>query len=468
MHKKMLCYKRLFSGIIFFSTLQSNFLEATEFNSFEKPFDAQSLWNSRPVNPVFDSFVIPTSIYYPAIQDGKYSTRCFLATEHDAPMLLKPALGKQGINDADAEILIDELVIPHWPADLIPAEGEDGHADIFDTANGIIYSFWQLKKVDGVWRTTHVGWTPLNGSGWGDPAHYHQGARAAGVASCAGIIRSHELNDGKEMYSHALAISLTNNALAATPPYTFPATIADADAQRNTGNIPEGALLMLPADFDTSKITNAEVRKVANTLKVYGAYVVDMNYGTPFVVYAEIGSGLKMHKSGWDSAGADELHKIRLSLRMVKSASGWIDGDGKPFTPNKALNLLSMRGPWIAQNGQPLGQFVPLRQAVVFDKTNVPVVQSNYSDRSIPPSYWANPRKGDTYQLKVTATGGATLMLKLIDSQTKQTLYESPELGSEETVKFAWPTDSFTSILTVKSGVGDSSSVRGTLILHAN
>jgi hypothetical protein len=439
-------------------------LPVQAFESFEVPFSAQSLWNSRPVNPVFDDFVIPTSSYFPALQEGKYSTKCFSASASDGPMTVKPPLGKKGIYDADAEVFLDELTINHWPADLVPAEGGDGHADIFDTTTGVIYSFWQLKKIDGIWRTTHVGWMPLKETGWGDPAHYHQGSRASGIVSCAGIIRKHELTDGAELYHHALAISLTNNALAPTPGYTFPATIADAGASRNTGKIPEGALMMLPPDFDTSSISNAEVRKVANTLKVYGAYVVDMNYGTPFVVYVEIGSGLQIHKGKWDSKGADELHKIRTGLRMVKSTSGWIDGDGKPFTPNKNLNLLSMRGAWSPSNGKPLGKFVPTQQAVVFQNTDSPVIQTSYSERSMPKIEWAKPQKGQRYTLKAIATGNAKLRFKLIDKDTKKQVYDSQDLQNNESVTFEWPADNFSPVVIATSGVGDSSSVRGILL----
>lgn len=445
--------------------IQVSFVIAAEFGSFEKPFTSSSLWYSKPIDPVFDSFVIPTSNYFPAIQEGKYSTRCYFATAKDSPMKLKPAVGKKGVYDADAESFSDEIIIPHWPEELEPAEGDDGHADIFDTTSGIIYSFWQLKKVDGVWRTTHVGWMPLNGSGWGDPAHYHQGSRASGVPSCAGIIRKHELNDGDDMYHHALAISLTNNALSPSPAYIFPATAADSSAsKKNTGRIPEGALLMLPQDFDTSVIKDATLRKVANTLKVYGAYVVDMNYGTPFVIYVEIGSGLKIGKGGWNYKLGQELHFVRENLRMVKAAGGWLDGNGQPFSPNKNLNLLSMRGPWVPSNGKPLGKFVPTQQAVVFQNTDSPVIQSNYSDRSMPAIDWAKPQKGQRYTLKAVTTGGASLRFKIIDKETKKQVYDSRDLQNNESVTFEWPVDSFYPLVTVRSGVGDASSARGILL----
>lgn len=48
--------------------IQVSFVIAAEFGSFEKPFTSSSLWYSKPIDPVFDSFVIPTSNYFPAIQ----------------------------------------------------------------------------------------------------------------------------------------------------------------------------------------------------------------------------------------------------------------------------------------------------------------------------------------------------------------------------------------------------------------
>ena len=446
-------------------TLQAN---GADFGTFEKPFSATSLWNSKPVAPVFDDFVIPTSKFFPAVQDGKYSTHCYLAKESDGPMIVKGTIGKKGIYDADAENFNEQITIPHWPSELLPAEGTDGHADIFDTTSGVIYSFWQLKKNEGEWRATHYGWMPMSGSGWGDPAHYHQGSRATGIASCAGIIRTYELYDRQDMYNHALAISLTDNALSHIPSYTYPATVSDGNTSMNTGLIPEGALLMLPPEFDTALLKTPELKKIANTLKVYGAYVVDKNYGTPYVIYAEIGSGLKMHKGIWDVMAAQELQSIRKNLRMVRSTDGWIDGNGQAFTPNKNLNILSMRGPWVPLNGKLVGKFFPTQQAVVFDKTETEIVQANYSPRSIPLIDWAKPEKGQRYTLKAITTGGAKLRFKLIDKQTNKITYDSRDLNNKDTVSFTWPSDDSSPILTATSGVGSTSSVSGLLIKETN
>ncbi len=445
-------------------------VNAADFGSYQKLFAANSIWNSKPVKPVLGTFEIPKDIYYPSIHEGDYSTGCFLATNSDQEMVIKPTIGKPGINDADAEIKIDSLTVPHWPADLVPASGGDGHADIIDVSAGVIYSFWQLKKVDNVWRATHYGWMPLNGSGWADPAHYHQGSRAAGIPACAGLIRKHEVNDGSDLYNHALAMSLTKSGLSGVPPYTFPATIADWFASQNLGQIPEGSLLMLPPEFDIGRIKTSALKKIANTLKTYGAYAVDYNFGTPYMIYVEQGSGINIHKNGWNSQAANELQLIRQSLRSVTSVSGYIDGEGKPFIPEKKLNILSMRGPWCVYQrascvakDPTAGKFDTMKQAVVFGPTTTNVVQSNPSGRSISQVAWAKPKAGERYKLTAITTGGGKLRL-IIKNKQYSTRVDTYDLADGQSRTFVWPADDVISNVVVTSGVGASSKVSGTLV----
>ncbi len=461
----MKLHKSFFITLILFVILITSFSRsyAEEYGSYKKPFAADSLWNSKPINPVLGSFVLPTDQYQPSVHAGKFSTGCFLATAEDGPMTIKGHLGKKGIYDADAETTTDEITIPHWPVDLIPATGGDGHADIIDESSGVIYSFWQLKKVEGIWRATHYGWMPLKGSGWGDPAHYHQGARATGVPACAGIIRKHEVADGKELYHHALAMSATKYALSAKIPYIFPATVADRTADKNVGEIPEGSLMMLPPTFDLNKIKTPELKKIANTLKVYGGYMVDQNFGTPYLIYVEHGSNLSLHKGGWNNSTANDLQLIRENLRNVVSTSGYLDADGKKFAPNQNLNLLSLRGPWRVESGETPGKFVSLQQAVVFDNLKSVTIQSNETGRSTPDVIWARPHKGDRYKLAVSAQGGAMLNLKILDPDTRKLLYESGNISDGKSVSFDWPADKFKTKLTLTSGSEPTSSVSATL-----
>ncbi|MDB5799670.1 MAG: hypothetical protein JWL63_609 [Rhodocyclales bacterium] len=452
---------RLFLGML---ALLASFACSAQWGSFLKPFAADSLWNSRPVAPVLGDFQIPTSEYSPSVAEGPYSTAAFLAKTSDAPMTVSGLPGTTGVWDPDAEVR-RTVTIPHWPADVIPATGSDGHADIIDPVAGVVHSLFKLKNIDGQWRAAQYAWAPLNGSGWGTPAHYFQGARAAAVPSTAGIMRKHEINDGDSMYRHALAMSLTFNALATNPTYVFPATSADTNAATtNSGRIPEGALLMLPASFDTARITNADLRKVAETLKVYGAYIVDRNYGTPFVIYVENGSGFSLHKGGWSTVVAGELDEIRKALRQVVSATGWVDATGHAFTPPRNLNLLSMRGAWTLREGTNPGVFDTLKQAVVFAANPSRVVQTNWSGRAVNLVSWATPQRGRSYRLTAEATGGAMLRVQIIEKATNKFVYDSGDLGNAGSVTFSWPTDDYTVVTTASSVAGVSGSVGGTLV----
>ncbi len=433
--------------------------------TYLKPFAADSLWNSRPVAPVLGEFVIPKSDYFPAVSEGVWSTGVFLSGAGDGPVTVTGRPGSKGVWFPDAEAFHD-VTIPRWPPDVVPAAALDGHADLVDPISGIVHSFYQLKNLDGRWVAAQYAWTRIDGSGWGDPAHYFQGARAAAVPSMGGLIRKHEVSDGDSLYRHALAMSLTFNALSAKPPYVFPATAADHDATTtNSGKIPEGALMMLPDSFNTQQIANLALRKVAETLKVYGAYVVDRNHGTPYFIYVENGSGFSLHpKGGWNTNAANDLDRIRQALRQVVSVSGWLDGNGKPYTPENNLGLLSMRGPWRLQSGSVPGVFDTWAQAVVFPITSTRTVQINDTSRGMNPVSWAVPVAGITYRLTAVTTGSAKLAVQLRDRATGATVFDSGELGNGEAATFAWPAQNATLIVQAISGVGGPSSVQGNLV----
>lgn len=304
-----------------------------QWGTFSQPFAANSPWNSRPINPQFDDFIIPESQYVPSISAGSWSTGVFLSKPSDSSTTVSGSQ-KQGYKlNIPGQPYDSQVVIPHWPQDVIPASGDDGHADIIDEENNIIHSFWQLHQENGKWVASLYAWSKLNGTGWPDASHWYQGARATGVPASAGLIRKFEyLEKSESYYKHALSMSLTFNALSANPAFIYPARNADWDAEKtNSGKIPEGALMMLPANFDTTLIKNKDIKKIAETLKRYGAYVVDRNVGTPYSIYAEIGIKFDIHKNGWSNQDAADLQLIRRSLRQVLKTDGWIDGDGNSY-----------------------------------------------------------------------------------------------------------------------------------------
>lgn len=439
-------------------------VNGSAWGSYETPFAATSPWNSRPVGPKFGDFVIPKSDYYPSIAEGAWSTGVFLAGSGDAPVTVVGLPNSKGVWDPDAGVY-RTVDIPRWPAGVIPASAADGHADIVDPLAGIVHSFYKLRQSEGQWMAAQYAWTRLDGRGWGDPAHYFQGARAAAVPTSGGLMRKHEIDDGRPLYRHALAMSLTYNALSANPTYVFPATSADRDAATtNTGKIPEGALVMLPPEFKVESIQTAAVRKVAETLKTYGAYVVDRNRGTPYVIYVENGSGFNLHRGGWNTVAAADLERIRQGLRQVVAVDGWVDGSDRAVEPEQNLNLLSMRGPWYRQSGTVSGNFETWEQAVVFPPAAASTVMVNSSGRSLQPVAWAIPVAGQAYRLRAIATGGARLRLQLRDKASGATLFDSKELNNDEVADFVWPTGAVTPVVTVISGVGTGSTVRGELL----
>lgn len=445
---------------------------AVAFGNYLRPYAANSLWNAKPVNPVFSTYVIPTSTYFPSIASGAYSTGVFLASATDKPMTVygatTTATTTTGVSDPDSGVS-RVITVPRWPANVLPATGTDGHADIVDPVTNTVHSFWKLKQVNGKWTAALYSWSNLSGSGWANPAHYYQGARAVGIPASAGLIRKHEINDGKPLYQHALAMSLTFNGLSNgvnSPAYVFPATSADGALTSNTGSIPEGALMMLPPSFDTSKITNPALKKIAETLKVYGAYIVDRNVGTPFAIFVENDSGFNLMPNGWDNTVANHLDLIRANLRQVLSASDWVGGDGKSIAADiaaqKNLNILSMRGPWYKQSGTANATYDSSSQSLVFDSTTTKAVHVNANNTGLTKVMWAVPQPNSELKFSVVATGGATLRLQVRDNGV--TVYDSNNLGNGQSQRFKWPGGKATMTLIATSGTAGASSVKADLV----
>ena len=442
--------------------LQTPDVPVTGFGTFERPFSVKSLWNSRPRKVQLGTFVIPESTYFPLVGTGSYSTAAFKSSSTDSPMTVYPQPGKTGIWDPDAEANVPFITIPRWPADTQAASGSDGHADIIDTETGIIHSFFKLVNTNGRWTALQYAWTRLDGRGFGDTVHYFQGARAAAVPSIAGVIRKHEINDGAEQYYHALAMSLTYTGLSKTQQYVFPATAGDWDWQLNTGQIAEGALVMLPPDFDESGIENPALLKVVKTLKTFGAYIIDRNVGTPFYIYVENGSGYNLHQGGWNSRVGNDLQKIRAALREVLYAEDWVDGFGSAITYTDPMNLTSMRGPWRAlKTGGVLPVFDTHKQAVVYGGTPDVQKAENSSGRCISNISWGKPVPGKQYKFTVQSTNGGKGYLRFWGDGAQR--FHTTELNNGQSAIITWPWTKGTPIMGVVSAAGAISEIKGIL-----
>ena len=420
------------------------------FGNYLRPYAADSPWNMRPVGPVLGTATIPDSVngWRPSISDGvQYSTGVFLAAASDPPVTVVGPL-----RDKDMEADLPSLVIPHWPANVTPATGGDGHADIVDPDAKIVHSFNGVTHAsDGSWHARDYGWSRLDGRGWGDPAHYFQGARATGVPASAGIIRTHEFKGTDTLYWHALSLSLPHNAIkkgegSAPTAYVYPATSADAldPSTPNSGAIPEGSLLMLPSTFDSATMPTPELVRIAETLKTYGAFVTDRNTATPYAIYVEIGTGYSLGTA----AGVDAaLATIQHALRPLASATSWLDGNGKPTVRQPPIDLQTMRGKWDTPAGTKYGAYQTWEQAVVFTKAGE-TQSSGWNNVRVA---WSPFVAGHTYHLVAEASGNGSLRYQVLCNGSSNKA-DSGTLKDGQTYDIVWPAGTCTPYLTVTSG----------------
>jgi len=457
-----------------------SFSAQAAFGTFAKPFKADSPWNIRPINPVLGTYTLPLTgpqNWDPKISTGDLSTAAFLAKDSDSAMEVFPLEDEVGVWDPDAAVFLASITIPRWPQNVVPAEGGDGHADIVDPVTGKVHSFWKLRYINGKWRAKQHAWSSLTGRGWGDPAHYYQGARAVGVPTIGGLIRIHEVDDGESHYKHALAMSASWEGLSGNPTFIYPATSADAYSNtKHIGQVPEGALMMLPQDYNM-QISNPQLQKVVETLKIFGARVVDENYGTPFHIYVENGAAFNLYgeDSEENNSIRGELRRMREAMRQVISAD-YVDGDGNPTTADEPgnFNLLSLRGPWKpTQVGGPVGVFNSLTQSIEFASVPTAIRQQNgdstgISGGKVPGDTtrqtrvtWAKPVSGATYRLTASGTGSTSVMLHLYSGGTAQA--QTPELKPGESSTFVWPNDGWATVI-VKNVANKAGSISATMI----
>lgn len=450
---------------------QNNYVSTSGFGTYYRLFSANSPWNVRPVNPILGNNQVKKPLFnptwIPSISEGAYSVGVFMAKDGDRPMTV---YGRNAVGVADPDTgKRRNIELPRWPANVVPSPGSDGHADIVDTVTGVIHSFFQLKYSSGKWTATMYAWTRVNGTGWGDAEHWSQGARASGTAPAAGLIRLHEINDGAANYKHALAMSLPSHTLAngiTRPSYVAPATTTDASANLNTGVIPMGARLMLPASFDANAMSTPQLRKIATTLKMYGAFVVDRNYDTPFSIFVENGSNFKIMPNGsWNNQVVADLEKIRAALREIVSAPKWLDGYGNTLNTDDQTTLLSMRGTWVVQGASVAGPgaFDTWQQSVAFPSTTKKLSQVNFST-GLSKVSWAKVAPGSRLRFTSRTTGGASTRLQIRVAGVQ--VFDSGYLLNGNTATFNWPTAASSQISVAvlsESGINRASTARGVL-----
>lgn len=222
---------------------------------------------------------------------------------------------------------------------------------------------------------------------------------------------------------------------------------------------------MLPQSFDSSAIVNADLRKIVETLKSYGAYVVDRNVGTPYAIYVENDSGFTLMPNGWDNTIADQLDMIRASLRQVQSAAAWIDGNGNSavdaIRAQQTTNILSLRGPWYKQSGTATITWDSATQTLLFGETTKKTIYSNANNTGLTKVKWATPAAGTYVKFSVSATGGAKLCLHVWAEGA--TTFDTTDLGDGQSVRFMWPANGKVTLIAT-SGANGTSSVKADLV----
>jgi hypothetical protein len=166
------------------------------------------------------------------------------------------------------------------PDEAAPNEGSDGVMIVIDWSTRRSYEFWQARKVGDSWVASWGDVINVDGPG------YPSSAVGAGVSRLAGVVRTHELEQGH--IPHALVFSTDN---ACEERFREPATKTDGSSG-SADCIPEGARIQLDPSIDIDRIpgmTPAE-RAVAEALQTYGAYAID-NGGTKMAFSFEMPTG---------------------------------------------------------------------------------------------------------------------------------------------------------------------------------
>jgi hypothetical protein len=224
----------------------------------------------------------------------------------------------------------------HIPSNTNPPGGTDAQVTIVDPNGVNSYDFFGFVNLGGgSYSATFV----LNGAtqnllGTGAPTFdtsgnscpFWAGSRAAGVNTQAGLVRAWELQQAGSI-RHALALAFTAEQLSNSK-VVWPAGCHDNGWSSNTGTIPYGQLLAIPATVNVNALGLSRYGiMIARALQKYGGYVVDRSsngviYGDPTI-------------SGSVSAAiANDLGTIRDQLRPILNNSfQTIGGGGLPIAP---------------------------------------------------------------------------------------------------------------------------------------
>ena len=154
------------------------------------------------------------------------------------------------------------------PAGATPDPGGDGHLSIIDVPGGFVYDLWQARRgPGGTWVASWGNRLPLRSDGI---YPFGRAARGSGLASLAGVIWPHELEQG--YIDHALVASWKPIAAGATTP---PATASDGTSDEPFAVL-EGTRLQLDPDIDIRTLGLEPWQEtIARAMQEYGVVIGD-------------------------------------------------------------------------------------------------------------------------------------------------------------------------------------------------
>lgn len=441
-------------------------------------FDPTSQWRAKPSGTIVLStgLAIPSASYPPSFSDGDFGPALIVGHSGDGPRTFSgPIDGYNGglIYDTVAQEFKSGITLQHVPSVIPVPNAGDGHIDRLDTTTvpmQLASLFAAKRAQDGHYGAQNYSIQNADGLGWPTPAQYYVGSRAAGVAPESGMARNvHYDNQLLDRYPYALCVSLTYSGLAKYPVY--PAMNTDDPVGGNYGSNPYGVRLMLPQTFDLNLLVTEQAKKIARTLMERGAMVTDRNDGVPIAFYPQFGSKVSFGAGdGVDvnGQGATDLDVIRQNLRRLVSASVWLDANGNPFTPNRNLNLLSLRGPWNVNSGfaGQVGTFETRENKVTFPSGLSRQTNTNQQSINAPVGRWFAPKLGDVVRLTPIATGAAKLALDIFDHRNAAQTISTPDLGAGEHFDFQWPSEDARGTPHVQGTTGET--ISATLIKIAD
>lgn len=171
----------------------------------------------------------------------------------------------------DRKLAQDFAAVP-IPPFAEPAGGTDSEMSIYQPTTGILWEFWQARKVDGGWQACWGGRmsdVSSNPGIWPNP----YGTAATGLPFAPGQILAEELRQGE--IRHVMGIAIVE---AEEKEYSWPANRTDGtNPNKEPNRIPEGLRLRLDPTIDLESLhLHPIARAIARAAQTYGFVIWDI------------------------------------------------------------------------------------------------------------------------------------------------------------------------------------------------